>query len=89
MYDFIDAQQMAKDHPDTFEAPTQQELKTLKVGQYAKVCLNDERFWVEVVKIGPANRVSGRIDNDLICDQPFKCDDVITFRKCHIYNILD
>ena len=89
MYEFVDAQQMAKDYPDTFEAPTEKELKNLKVGQYVKVSHNGERFWVEVVKVGITDRMTGRIDNDLVCEQPFECDDVINFRKCHIYNILD
>jgi len=89
MYEFIDAQQMALENPQTFEAPTDKELKNLKIGDYAKICHNEERFWVEVLKVSVAGRVTGRVDNDLVCEQPFECDDVINFRKCHIYNILD
>ena len=89
MHKFVDAQAMAKTYPGTFEAPTEDELKNLKLGQYVKLCHNEERFWVEIVEFGVGDRVSGIIDNDLVNEQPFDYDDKVDFLKLHIYSILD
>lgn len=88
MHDFVDAQQMHKDNPTTFDAPSQQELDDLKVEDTVKLSLNCERFWVEITAIN-GETLKGRIANDLVFDQPFKCDDIIKFRKNHIYNIYE
>ena len=40
---FIDAQEMAKKHPNTFEAPDEMDLNALKAGDTVKVC-NGEDF---------------------------------------------
>jgi len=83
---FIDAQQMQKDHPDTFEAPTDAELEKLKIGDIVKVCHNDERFWVVIINI-EGDKITANVDNELICNQPFNNGDNIEFEKKHIYNI--
>jgi hypothetical protein len=85
---FIDAQQMKKEHPETFYAPTQEELDKIKIRDYAKVCVGRERFWVKVLKIEDET-ITGTIDNDLVFthEHGLKFDDVISFEKKNIYSI--
>lgn len=86
--EFVDAQQMAKDHPKTFEAPTKKELKGVKKGDSVKVSTGDERFWVTVTKV-KGDKVTGTIDNHLVCsdEHGLNYDDEIVFDKKHIYTI--
>ena len=87
---FVDAQEMARKHPDTFKAPTKKELKSIKVGDFVKVCANnEERFWV-MVKSVEGNQITGTIDNQLICKgHGLKYQDQITFYKKNIYQKLE
>jgi hypothetical protein len=75
---------MHKKHPDTFEAPTKEELDALKVGNIVKVSHNNERFWVTITAIDK-DIITGKVDNVLIRPQPFKYGDIIKFKKHHIY----
>ena len=87
MHKFIDAQEMAKKYPDTFEAPTLEELSKIKQDDFVKVCLNDERFWVKVIEIHE-DEIIGEVDNRLLEVQPFNMHDIIAFKKEHIYATL-
>ena len=84
MHRFTNAQTMHKKHPDTFEAPTKEELDALKVGNIVKVSHNNERFWVTITAIDK-DIITGKVDNVLIRPQPFKYGDIIKFKKHHIY----
>lgn len=45
----VDAADLAKRHPLTFEVPSAQEIAAVEVGDYIKVCFNDlERMWLQV-----------------------------------------
>ena len=47
----VDAQEMAKKHPGSFEAPTQKELDAIKSKSIVKVCFdNKERMWAILKK---------------------------------------
>ena len=87
---FIDAQQMKVEYPYTFGAPTKQNLNKLKEGSLVKVCHNNERFWTKIQKIEKNktlsfnDNITAIVDNDLICEQPFKLGDTIQFEKRHI-----
>lgn len=83
---FIDAQEMHKKHPETFEAPTDDELSCIKAGDSVKVCRNNERFWVTITKVDCGN-IEGIIDNQLICNSVLKCGDHVRFKKKNIYTI--
>ena len=86
---FVDAQQMHKEHPDTFDVPSQDELDNLKIDDSVKVCANHaERFWVTITEIN-GEKITGLIDNDLLYTNThgLKFQDIITFFKCHIYDI--
>jgi hypothetical protein len=87
MSEFLDAQEMNRKHPDTFEVPPEEILNGLVVGDYVQVAENRERFWVELIEIFDTE-LSGRVDNDLVHDHSFKCDDTITFERKNILNVL-
>ncbi len=90
--EFINAQQMALDHPDTFEAPTITEIMLyLALGNnpQVKVCTGDERFWVEVTN-SDGNTITGTVNNDLVRTNihGLKYGDEITFNIENIYQLL-
>lgn len=86
--EFVDAQEMARLHPDTFEAPLLEELNTIKTGSMVKVCTGGERFWVAVVSVD-GQRITGEVNNNLICtqDHGLDCGNMITFEARHVYSI--
>ena len=84
-HQFLDAQQHHKEHPDTFHIADDEAIQALRIGDSVKVCHNGERFWVIITAITPA-LISGEIANVLINDQPFDCDDIISFERRHILN---
>lgn len=86
MIKFVNAQEMHKKYPDTFEAPTKKEMDAQKVGNSVKVCHNDERFWVTITAI-KGNTIKGTVDNDLYRSHPFKYGDIIEFKKYNIFHI--
>jgi len=86
---FVDAQEMARLYPETFDAPWLSELEKLKPSDWVKVCINnDERFWCRVDTID-GDRIFGIIDNNLICTDShgLKYGDTISFNKNNIYAI--
>ena len=86
MTEFLDAQQKNKEHPNTFQIPTKNDVDALEPGDFVKICENDERFWVQLSEIG-GDKIVGRVDNDLVYPHSFKCDDIITFEKKNIMGI--
>jgi len=85
-HNFINAQEMAKKYPDTFEAPSMEELAQIKQNDFIKVCLNDERFWVKVIE-ADEDEIRGEVDNHLFESQPFNIGDIIACKKEHVYAI--
>lgn len=93
--DWVDAQAMAIEHSDTFEAPKSIEIYRLNVNDQVKICNNQERFWVTILNIEkkPSKRAKkwkfiGKVDNDLFFDSPYNYSDFVIFEGCHIYSIL-
>ena len=86
MNEFIDAQELARLHPNIIEIPSDKELKALKVGDIVKVCHNNECFWVIVKKI-KYNTIYGQVDNELVRKHNFHMGDMIKFEKKNIYTI--
>lgn len=88
---FVDAQQKARDYPQTFNAPSSSELQCIAPGCHVKVCETDcERFWIQVTAV-TRDGITGVVDNDLICT-PFhglNYGDVVTVQPRHVYDILD
>lgn len=85
---FENAQKLKEQHPETFEAPTREELDSIQEGSSVKVCTNDERFWTVVTKIDGDN-IKATVDNDLVRTKQhgLRYGDVIEFTKDNIYLI--
>jgi len=86
--EYVDAQEMARLHPDTFGVPSQELLDAITEGASVKVCANDERFWVTVASVDGEN-ITGTVDNNLV-NQPedgLASNDTISFSKANIYDI--
>lgn len=59
-------------HPETFGIPSRAERESIPRGDFAKVILDDERFWVEVTERHPDGRYTGTVANELVCcDLPY------------------
>jgi hypothetical protein len=93
--EFANAQEMHKLYPDTFWAPSQEELDNVKVGDTVKVCAKVcaeqnrrtlERFWVKITKIN-GEILKGEVSNVLV-DIDLKLDEEITFKKENIYDFI-
>lgn len=87
---FVDAQEMHRLHPDTFEAPSLAELHAIAPGTAVKVCAQYERFWVLVETVDhDDDTIAGHIDNDLLCTAKhgFSNGNRVVFRRCHVYQI--
>ena len=80
---FVNAQKMRERHPETFEAPSYEELTAIKPGDYLKVCLNEERFWTKVVSIS-RDAIIATVENDLVINN-LPCDTLVEFHKHHIF----
>ena len=65
----INADEMHRQHPDTFHRPSDQDLRAIDAGSLVKVCGNGERFWVEVT----------RRKGDVITALPADADHCVTF----------
>ena len=86
---FTDAQLMAVRHPDTFEAPTLEELSRIAVGDYVKICAMDrERFWVQVTGI-EGELLTGEVNNQLLMTDfhGLRCGDTVVFERRHVYQV--
>lgn len=65
----LNAVQHNKDHPITFQIPSQSERESIVVGSYAKVACMNERFWCLIVSRKVVNNVvlyMGRVNNHLV-----------------------
>jgi hypothetical protein len=89
MHDLIDAQESHRLHPDTFEVPPHSMLVLLCVGQYVKIAIAGERFWVKLTKVTDAT-LSGWIDNTLVRSDRhgLKRGDVVEFERRHIHAVI-
>ena len=83
----IDAQQMTREHPDTFQSPSNDTLQNLRPGDLVNVAQATERFWVEVVERRSNGILLGRVDNHLITGD-VACGDLIEFHECNVYEVL-
>lgn len=83
--EFVNAQEMKKNHPDTFEAPTLIELENLKEKDFVKVACNNERFWTRILSIAD-NRITATVNNDLLMEE-LSFGETISFNKENIFMI--
>jgi len=85
---FVDAQAMSMNYSKTFEAPNKEDLDSIKIGDFVKICVNDERFWVKVTDIKD-DVITGQVDNDLVLNDKIKYNDTIDFPKKCIFAITE
>jgi hypothetical protein len=85
---FTDAQEMHRQHPDTFEVPPEAELDALSAGDHVKVCAGDERFWVLLTTV-EGRALKGTVANDLLFTNQhgLRRGDPVAFEKRHVYQI--
>ena len=80
-----DAQEMARKHPDTFEAPTLDELVAIAPGDSVKICVTAarERFWTLVESV-QGDMIHATVDNHLdgLDWPPGK---MLVFERKHVY----
>ena len=81
------AQDMSRLHPDTFTAPSQEQLNELKVGDVVKICVPDpgERFWCTI------NAVDGQIVTAEVCNMllqiPWPMGMKLRFHRDCVYEV--
>jgi hypothetical protein len=83
----VDAQQMAKEFPETFEAPSPSNLSQLQAGDIVKVCDNYERFWVQIVS-RRGDIFLAHVGNVLLSGR-LGIGDLIQFHACNVFDIDD
>jgi hypothetical protein len=94
---FRNAQQLARLRPETFEAPTTEQLGQVSPGSLVKVSvafaeneegMDGERFWVEVSERHGTHLV-GQVANELIAtpSHGLKRNDRVEFSLEHVYEV--
>ena len=87
--EFVDAQEMHKNHPTTFNVPSEEELNAIKKGDFIKVCVKTERFWVKVEEV-KGDIIQGFVDNDLVFSSEHELfyGDLVELEKKNVYDII-
>ena len=88
----VDAQQMRRDNPGTFQAPPEHRLALIgEAGVMVKVCLQDdesgERFWVEVMGPPTNGTYTGKVNSPLT-GWGVGEGEAIFFEARHVYDTL-
>ena len=87
--ELVNAKYMNEQHPETFDIPSNEELKNINKGDSVKVCAMRERFWVEIVSETNERILIGRVDNNLVFTDEHGLDmnDLIYLTRENIYDI--
>jgi hypothetical protein len=72
---------------ETFETPTNADIRKVKPGDFVKLARNGERFWVRVSGF-VGKKWHGIVDNDLSMNPDLQAGDCIFFDRKNIYDIL-
>jgi len=86
---FANAQKMHDMHPDTFWAPSPEELDGIAAGDFVKVCLEaaKERFWCKVATVTDVGLLDCTVDNELLTAELSLGDSVVIHRD-EVYGIM-
>lgn len=88
-YTLVDAREMHRKYPETFDVPSELEILMLQVGDNVKLCFNEkERMWVKITEIVNIDHIIGTLDNDPVDVKEIKYGDRIEFSYRNIYSIL-
>ena len=85
---FVDAQKMAKENPDSFYAPSFDELNEIKKGSIVNIAVDGERFWTVVISV-KGNKITGTVNNVLVFsdEHGLQFEDEVKFEKKNVYNV--
>lgn len=96
-YSFVNAVQMHKLHPDTFEIPTEEVRFNLQPGDHVKLIFKPrwkdgvtERMWVRVFRrLNDKGVYEGALANEPMYDlkRVIQFEDVVFFRPDHVADI--
>lgn len=88
----VNGEERHAQHPDTFEIPAERDRKSLRVGDFAKICLEGgeagERFWLRVTAKTDDGRYVGKVDNDLVVYTEIPLGFEMVFAPEHVLSIL-
>ena len=90
----VDAQEMARKNPDTFQAAPAHRLELIgSEGVFVKVCLeeddrNGERFWVEVMGPPTDGVYTGKVNSPISEGWGVGQGEALFFEARHVYNTL-
>jgi len=84
-----DAQEMHTQHPDTFWAPSTEELDAIKPDMHVKICDNEQRFWCTVKSTSGAHVVGVVADQTGHEDRGYGFGQNVTFEKRFVYAFAD
>lgn len=83
--DLVDAKSRAKAHPETFDVPSDADLRKLGPGDLVKVARNGERFWVTVTGF-EKRRIHGEVANELGENDDLPFGTSIYLQKKNVYS---
>ena len=87
---FEDVQERHRLHPATFEVPTDEELDALAPGDYVKVILEGERFWLQIEERIDDYRFTGVVSNELVVEHDgLGFGELVRFERRHVCGIDD
>ena len=81
----MDAQRMHREHPATFDAPSEADLAGLRPGDLVKVCNKRDRFWVTLTEAQPDGTLVGVVQNRPVGKQRYGMGDGIRFHVRNVY----
>ena len=84
---FVDAREMAKMYPESFDDISKEKLEFIRKGVNVKINNGLERFWVEVKSVN-GKEISGTVNNELIFPIEYDYGDKITFNINHVYDMI-
>jgi hypothetical protein len=84
---FINAVELSKKFPDSFQLPSRIMLSKIKVGDNVKVCLNNERFWCLVKGIDFEKETIVASINNILQWNDLKLGDIVYLNFYNIYDI--
>ena len=81
----VDAQEMHRMYPQTFDVPSAEMLANVQPGWVAKICDDEQRFWTTVVSADDAF-LTATVDNHTGReDRGYGADATVKFERRHVY----
>lgn len=91
---WVDAQELHNFQPETFDAPSLEEINKIEKGTSVKICNGKERFWVRISGVYSQDKTDfekefeGRVANYLLDNSDYDYSDRVIFAAKNIYEIL-